>query len=112
MSKPPPLEVAYTVLLEHGLDGAGKALHILVDEADKATSAFQRLLPLRLGKPIPPAGGFASFCQVRKAFGISGSVTSEHAQRSGTVLASSDAAATPGCMGPVPLALGLMLQEE
>jgi transposase-like protein len=30
-----PLEAAYAVLLEHGLDGAGEALRILVNEAAK-----------------------------------------------------------------------------
>ena len=30
-----PLEAAYAVLLEHGLDGAGVALRILVNEAAK-----------------------------------------------------------------------------
>jgi hypothetical protein len=30
-----PLETAYAVLLEHGLEGAGVALRILVNEASK-----------------------------------------------------------------------------
>jgi hypothetical protein len=30
-----PLEAAYAALLEHGLDGAGEALRILVNEAAK-----------------------------------------------------------------------------
>lgn len=30
-----PLEMAYAVLLEHGLEGAGEALRILVNEAAK-----------------------------------------------------------------------------
>jgi len=34
-----PLEAAYAVLLEMGLDGAGEALRILVNEAAKAERA-------------------------------------------------------------------------
>jgi len=34
-----PLEAAYAVLLENGLDGAGEALRILVNEAAKAERA-------------------------------------------------------------------------
>ncbi|WP_198322397.1 transposase, partial [Methylococcus sp. BF19-07] len=34
-----PLEAAYAVLLEHGLDGAGEALRILVNEAAKIERA-------------------------------------------------------------------------
>jgi len=41
-----PLETAYAVLLEHGLDGAGEALRILVDEAAKIErSAFLSAAP-------------------------------------------------------------------
>jgi putative transposase len=46
VSKPIPLETAYAVLLEHGLDGAGEALRILVDEASKIErSQFLRAEP-------------------------------------------------------------------
>ena len=34
-----PLETAYAVLLENGLDGAGEALRILVNEAAKIERA-------------------------------------------------------------------------
>jgi hypothetical protein len=34
-----PLEAAYAALLEHGLDGAGEALRILVNEAAKIERA-------------------------------------------------------------------------
>jgi len=37
-----PLEAAYAVLLEMGLDGAGEALRILVNEAAKAKRARRR----------------------------------------------------------------------
>lgn len=35
-----PLEAAYAVLLSHGLDGAGEALRILVDEASKIERSY------------------------------------------------------------------------
>jgi len=36
-----PLEAAYAALLSHGLDGAGEALRILVDEASKIERSYQ-----------------------------------------------------------------------
>ena len=33
-----PLEAAFSALLDHGLDGAGEALRILVNEAGHLTS--------------------------------------------------------------------------
>ncbi len=35
-----PLEAAYAALLSHGLDGAGEALRILVDEASKIERSY------------------------------------------------------------------------
>jgi len=44
-----PLETAYAVLLENGLDGAGEALRILVNEAAKVErSEFLGAAPLKL----------------------------------------------------------------
>ena len=37
-----PLEAVYVVLLLHGLDGAGDALRILVDEASKIERSVER----------------------------------------------------------------------
>jgi len=58
----PPLETAYAVLLEHGLDGAGKTLRILVDEAAKIErSAFLSAAPYeRTATCRDDANGFKS----------------------------------------------------
>ena len=52
-----PLEAAYAVLLEMGLDGAGKALRILVNEAAKAKQSWRKehpkLAPNGPRRPLP-----------------------------------------------------------
>lgn len=35
-----PLEATYAAILSHGLDGAGEALRILVDEASKIERSY------------------------------------------------------------------------
>jgi len=50
-----PLQAAHAVLLGNGLDGAGEALRILVNEAAKAESGPSILAPNPTSAPQPDA---------------------------------------------------------
>ena len=51
-----PLEAAYAALLAHGLDGAGEALRILVNEASKIERAQHTLSSVAMnGRAMPTA---------------------------------------------------------
>lgn len=51
-----PLEAAYAALLAHGLDGAGEALRILVNEASKIERAQHTLSSAAMnGRAMPTA---------------------------------------------------------